>query len=121
MKKILVIDDEPSIRALLSKMLEREGFSVITAPDGKEGMKRFIREPADLVITDLIMPEKEGMEVIMELRKGSPQVPVIAISGGGRNTPESYLNTAKLLGASAILIKPVQKEKLLEAVRGALE
>ncbi len=121
MKKILVIDDEPAIRALLSKILEREGFFVITASDGKEGMKLFIKDPVDLVITDLIMPEKEGMEVIMELKKKYPGVPVIAISGGGLNTPESYLNTAKLLGVSAVLEKPVRKEKFLEVVRHALK
>lgn len=121
MKKILVIDDEAAIRVLLAKILDREGFFVITASDGKEGMKLFRKEPADLVVTDLIMPEKEGVEIIIELRKEYPGVPVIAISGGGRNSPESYLNMAKLLGACAVLEKPVQKEKFLEEVRKALK
>ncbi|MFA5903901.1 MAG: response regulator [Desulfobacula sp.] len=121
MKKILVIDDEAAIRVLLAKILDREGFFVITASDGKEGMKLFNKEPADLVVTDLIMPEKEGVEIIIELRKEYPGVPVIAISGGGRNSPESYLNMAKLLGAYAVLEKPVQKETFLEEVRKALK
>lgn len=121
MKKILVIDDEASIRVLLAKILEREGFFVITASDGKEGMEKINTEKVDLVVTDLIMPGKEGVEVIMELRKGYPDIPVIAISGGGYNAPENYLNMAKLLGAKAVLKKPVQKDIFLEAVRNSLE
>jgi len=121
MKKILVIDDEASIRSLLAKILEREGFFVITASDGREGMKLVNTGPVDLVITDLIMPEKEGVEVILELRKEHPDIPVIAISGGGRNSPESYLKMAKLLGASAVLEKPVQKDIFMDSVRKALK
>jgi len=121
MKKILVIDDEQPIRSLLKTMLEREGFDIMTASDGKEGMKLFKKEAFDLVITDIVMPEKEGIELIMELKKGYPDTPVIAISGGGRNSSESYLNVAKLLGAVAILQKPVEKEKLLTAVKKALK
>lgn len=120
MKQILVIDDEKPIRILLKKMLEREGFEVITASDGKEGMIVFSKTPIDLVITDIIMPEKEGIEIIRELRKGYPDIPVIAISGGGRNTPESYLDVARLLGAVEILQKPIKKETLIIAVYKAL-
>nr|NJM00937.1 response regulator [Desulfobacula sp.] len=120
MKKILVMDDEASIRSMLKKFLEREGYFVLTAADGKEGMALFDRY-VDLVVTDLIMPEKEGMEVIMELRKKFPEVPVIAMSGGGRNSPESYLNTARLLGAGTVLEKPVQTGILLDAVKRALK
>jgi len=121
MKQILVIDDEQQIRSLLKKMLEREGFDVITASDGKEGMKLFSNATVDLVITDIVMPEKEGIEIIRELKKEHPGIPVIAISGGGRNSPESYLNVAKLLGAVAILQKPVEKETLMTAVTTALQ
>lgn len=120
MKKILVIDDEDAVRSFLTTVLEREGFFVITAGDGREGMKKIGSEPVDLVITDLIMPEKEGMEIIMEVKKIYPHIPVIAISGGGRNSPESYLNTAKLLGAKAILEKPFHKEKLLSTIQAVL-
>ena len=121
MKQILVIDDESQIRSMLKKMLEREGFDVITAFDGKEGMKLFRENPADLVITDIIMPEKEGFEIIMELKKSSPNVPVIAISGGGKNSPDGYLNIAKKFGAKAIFKKPVENKELLKAVKRALE
>ncbi len=121
MKKILVMDDEAAIRSMLKKLLEREGYFVITASEGKEGMDLFNKESMDLVVTDLIMPEKEGIEVIMELRKKYPDVPVIAMSGGGRNSPEVYLNTAKLLGARAVLEKPVQTKIFLDAVKRALK
>jgi DNA-binding response OmpR family regulator len=121
MKQILIIDDEPQIRSMLKMMLEREGFNVIVASDGKEGMKIFEKEPVDLVITDLIMPEKEGIEVIQELRKNNSNLPIIAISGGGKNSPDTYLNIAKLLGANAIFEKPVAKEKLIDAVNKALD
>lgn len=121
MKLILIIDDEPSIRSLLLKMLEREGYSVMAASDGKEGMKIVSELHPDLVITDIIMPEKEGIEIIREIKKGFPGIPVIAMSGGGRNSPASYLNVAKLLGANAIFEKPIEREKLLLAVKKALK
>ncbi len=121
MKQILIIDDELQIRSMLKKMLEREDFNVVVASDGKEGMKIFEKEPVDLVITDLIMPEKEGIEVIQELRKNNSNLPIIAISGGGKNSPGTYLNIAKLLGANAILEKPFAKEKLIDAINKALD
>jgi DNA-binding NtrC family response regulator len=120
MKQILIIDDELSIRSLLSKILEREGYGVMTAPDGKEGMKIVDKMHPDLVITDIIMPEKEGIEIILELKKRYPDIPVIAISGGGLNSSESYLNVAELLGATSVFEKPIEKEKLLHAVEKAL-
>ncbi|MEA1969434.1 MAG: response regulator [Thermodesulfobacteriota bacterium] len=121
MKQILIIDDEPQIRSMLKKILEREGFDIIVASDGKEGMKLFERNPVDLVITDLIMPEKEGIEIILELRKGYPDVPIIAMSGGGQNSPDGYLNMAKIFGAHATFEKPINKEELLNAVNKALD
>ncbi len=121
MKQILIIDDEPQILSLLKKMLEREGFNVIVASDGKEGMKLFEKIPADLVITDIIMPKKEGIEIIMEFKKSNPNIPIIAMSGGGRNTPDAYLGAAKLLGAYEIFEKPIKKEELLNAVNKALK
>jgi len=121
MKRILIIDDEPQIRLMLKKMLEREGFDIIVASDGKEGMKLFEKDPVDLVITDIIMPEKEGIEVILALRKGYPDVPIIAMSGGGRNPPDGYLKMAKLSGVQATFEKPFKKEELLNAVKKALE
>jgi DNA-binding NtrC family response regulator len=121
MKQILIIDDEPQIRSMLKKMLEREGFDIIVASDGKEGMELFEKNPVDLVITDLIMPEKEGIEIIRVFKKGYPDVPIIAMSGGGKNSPDGYLKMAKLLGAQATFEKPINKEELLNTVKKALE
>ena len=121
MKKILIIDDESQIRTMLKMMLEKEGFDTIVASNGKEGMQLFREEAVDLVITDIIMPEKEGVELIQELKKNDSNLPIIAISGGGKNSPDTYLNIAKLLGAYAVFEKPVAKEKLINAVKEALE
>ena len=120
MKKILIIDDESQIRTMLKMMLEKEGFDTIVASNGKEGMQLFREEAVDLVITDIIMPEKEGVELIQELKKNDSNLPIIAISGGGKNSPDTYLNIAKLLGAYAVFEKPVAKEKLINAVKEAL-
>ncbi|MFH1153115.1 MAG: response regulator [Pseudomonadota bacterium] len=117
MKKILIIDDEPQIRSMLKMLFEREGFHVVVACDGKEGTRLFEQDPADLVITDLIMPEKEGVETIRELRKKNPVLPIVAMSGGGRSAPDGYLHMAKLLGANAVFKKPIAKEDLLKIVR----
>src|SRR5688572_234064 len=85
MQRILVIDDDEQVRALLYEILDRAGFKVVEATNGVEGLKLYRAQPADLVITDLIMPEKEGVETILELRREFPDVRVVAISGGGRN------------------------------------
>jgi len=121
MKQILIIDDEPQIRSMLKKMLEQEGFDIIVASDGKEGMKLFEKDPVDLVITEIIMPEKDGIEVIQALRQDYPDVPIIAMSGGGRNPPDGYLKMAKSSGAQATFEKPIEKKELLNAVKKALE
>lgn len=116
MAHILVIDDESQICLMLRSWLESEGHSVLDARNGNEGLKSFIENSPDLVITDLVMPEKEGLETISELKKSNPQVKIVAISGGGRNQPEIYLNMAKKLGAVKIFKKPIRKENFLNAV-----
>jgi len=120
MIKILVIDDEEQIRALLSSLFEMEGYEVIAATDGKDGMTLFDAHSPDLVITDIVMPDMEGMEVIRTLKKKSPSVPVIAISGGGINASHEYLYIASKIGAAKIFEKPVRKKVLLEAVKELL-
>ena len=91
------------------------------AADGRAGMKKFHESPAALVITDVVMPEQEGLETLMQLRAESSTVKVIAISGGGRVGPDAYLNSAKTLGAHGILAKPFGREELLTAVKTVLE
>jgi CheY-like chemotaxis protein len=121
MSKILVLDDEPSILLMIKKMLEKAGYEVIVASNGKEGMRLFERDKPDLVITDIIMPEKEGLETIFELRRMHPDLKIIAISGGGRISPDGYLPGAKLLGANMVFQKPLVQKEFLEAVASLLE
>jgi DNA-binding response OmpR family regulator len=116
MAKILVIDDEPSILLMIKKMLEKAGHEVEMALNGKEGMQLFEKNKADLLITDIIMPEKEGLETIVEMRKNYPDLKIIAISGGGRISADGYLPGAKLLGANMVFQKPLVQKELLEAV-----
>jgi DNA-binding response OmpR family regulator len=116
MAKILVIDDETSILLMIKKMLEKAGHEVDMALNGKEGMQLFEKNKADLLITDIIMPEKEGLETIVEMRKNYPDLKIIAISGGGRISADGYLPGAKLLGANMVFQKPLIQKELLEAV-----
>lgn len=120
MAKILVIDDEDQIRRYLRRILERAGYEVLEAADGLSGLKTFDNEPADLIITDLIMPEKEGMELIMKIRTDAPEVKIIAISGGGEVLAEDYLTLARGLGAISTLPKPFSRQEMLDAVADAL-
>ncbi len=108
------------IRKMLRKVFEKEGYEVEDAIDGKHGIKLHRESPADLIITDLIMPEKEGIETIREFKKDYPDVGIIAISGGGRVSSESYLRLAKDMGAKYTFSKPVNNEELLNAARDLL-
>jgi DNA-binding NtrC family response regulator len=117
MKKILIIDDEPHILLMLKKMLERAGYEIDIAINGMEGLELFKKSPTDLVITDIIMPEKEGLETIREMKRLQSGLKIIAMSGGGKITADNYLQTAKLFGASRILEKPFTQQQMVEAVK----
>lgn len=120
MKRILVIDDDVQVRQLLRQMLEREGYEVVDAPDGKEGIRLYRDEPADLIITDIIMPEKEGIGTIFELRRDFPDVKIIAISGGGRLVNKNdCLELCRAKGIPAFS-KPFDRKELLEAIQKLL-
>jgi len=122
MKRILVIDDDMQMREMLQQMLEREGYDVVDAPDGKEGMRLYRQDPTDLIITDIIMPEKEGVETIIELRRDFPDIKIIAISGGSRGIDaESCLFAVEQFGADCVFSKPFDRKELLEAISGLLE
>jgi DNA-binding response OmpR family regulator len=116
MAKILVLDDELSILLMIKKMLEKAGHEVSLALNGKEGLELFEKNRPDLLITDIIMPEKEGLETIFELRRKYPKLKIIAISGGGRISPDGYLPGAKLLGADMTFQKPLDQKEFLLAV-----
>jgi CheY-like chemotaxis protein len=120
MARILVIDDDPLIRNLLQHMLERAGHEVTLAADGDIGISVYRKQPADLVLTDLIMPGKEGIETIRELVQEFPGVKIIAMSGGGRVNSAGYLGLAGKLGASRTLAKPVERKVLIDTVEELL-
>jgi DNA-binding NtrC family response regulator len=120
MAKILIIDDDSKIREIIHQVLEREGHEVVDASDGKEGITLYRNSPADLIITDIIMPEKGGFETIHELKNDYPDVKIIAISGGRRVEPGEYLQLAQRFGAFKTLQKPFKMEELVEAVEEVL-
>lgn len=115
--KVLVIDDERIVRDILKRWLEREGFKVEAAENGRVGIQMQRDEPADVVVCDLIMPEQEGMETISQFRKEFPAVGVIAISGGGQLDPAAYLNVAGQLGAWKMFTKPLPMEQVVQSIR----
>jgi len=120
MATILVIDDDELVLEAVRIVLEGDEHTVSTAMDGIEGMRLVNQHPYDLVITDLIMPNKEGMGVLIDIKQSFPSLKVIVISGGGRISPESYLGDAKTLGADGTLAKPFSYRDLIACVDQAL-
>ncbi len=116
MSRILIIDDDKSILSFLKERLTCEGFNVLTAINGKEGMKLFNDNQVDLVITDIIMPDKDGFETIIELKRICPDIKIIAMSGMGLGMIEPCLKTAKFSGAEYALAKPFETSSLLKAL-----
>jgi DNA-binding NtrC family response regulator len=122
MAYIVIIDDDSAIRGTLRRILERVGHEVGEAAEGEAGMRLVGERPPELVITDLIMPEKEGIETIQELTERFPNVQILAISGAGGNEGESGpLTDAMLFGAHAVLPKPFSVEQVLQTVAGLVE
>lgn len=121
MVKILVIDDEELARFTIREVLESKGYSVLEAGDGEKGIEIFHSEHIDLIITDIIMPKKEGVETIIELRKEAPDLKIIAISGGGRTRNLDFLKLAGEYGANKVIAKPFSATDLLSAVQECLE
>ncbi len=120
MARILLIEDDDQVRKMLQKTLERAGYEVEMAAEGGAGLRLFQQNPADLVITDLIMPGKEGLETIREFRQKYGDTKIIAISGGGRVEPETYLLMARKLGAAWAFSKPIDERELLDSIRELL-
>ncbi len=106
---------------MIREMLESEGDSVSETPNGSVAIWLHKEKPADLIITDLVMPEKEGIEIIQEIKRDFPKVKIIAISGGGTGDAGQYLDMAKTMGADNTLAKPFEKEELLKAVTDLLD
>src|ERR1700749_2894690 len=121
MPGILLIEDDDQLRTLLKRLLTSSGYEVWEARDGQGVVRMYEEHQPDLVITDIVMPEKEGLEVIMELRRRDRKVKIITISGGGQINGEAYLMVARKLGVQHTLAKPFNNADFLEAVRRALE
>ncbi len=120
MANILVIDDDVQILWVIRKILEKEGHKVISAPDGEMGLQLYQNAPFELVITDMIMPNKSGINLISDILQDYPEARIIAISGGGAIEAERYLQIAKSLGVAQTLTKPFSMQSLLEAVNETL-
>lgn len=116
MPRILVIEDERQIREVLKQILEKSAYEVDLAEDGRRGLELYRKQAADLVITDIIMPNKDGLETIEELMAQNPHLPIIAISGGTGTKAQFALDVAKMCGAIRVLAKPFSRKEILEAV-----
>lgn len=119
-RRILVIDDDPGMRATLAAILEDRGYAVIAAENGERGLAAFRCERPSLVITDIVMPVKEGLQTIRELREAQPEVRIIAISAGARLGRHDFLDIARRLGVWEIAAKPFDPDDLLAQVERCL-
>jgi DNA-binding response OmpR family regulator len=114
--RILVIDDNSDIRNTLRWLLEGEGYMVSVAVNGLEGLRRQRKEPADIVVTDIFMPEQDGIETLWKFREEFPSVPIVVMSGGGAARGTDYLSVARELGAAKTLKKPLNPQELIDVV-----
>jgi CheY-like chemotaxis protein len=121
MPGVLIVEDDKELREMLKMSLLRSGFTVLEAGNGKEAITHFKPLLTDLVVTDLIMPEEDGLKVVIKLRELKPSIKIIAISGGGKVGPGSYLNLAKALGADAIYSKPFSVNELTAKIEQLLD
>lgn len=116
MALVMVVDDDVQVRQLLGQVMRREGYEVVEADDGEIALRLFREQPADLIITDLLMPNKEGLELMQATRRISPNVKLIAFSGGGRVDQNACLKFAEGMGADRVFTKPVPLAELQQAV-----
>lgn len=120
MANILLVEDELLVSETLSSAMKSKGHTVVTASNGVDGLKRFAERPFDLVVTDIIMPDKEGIEMILEMRRHKPNTKIVAISGGGRTGNVEFLKMAESLGATATLKKPIRLADFLNVLNECL-
>lgn len=117
---ILIIDDDAAVSRTLSLILTRAGYQVSTVTSGRKGLELLLHDGFDLVLTDIIMPELDGIEAIRRIRTDHPGLRIIAMSGGGQIDKADFLHMAEALGADRVLEKPVRSTQLLEVVSAAL-
>ncbi len=120
MATILIVDDEPALRKIVRQMIESEGHVVVEADNGRAALSVFRARNPEIVITDIVMPQKDGIEMIAELRRESPAVRVVAISGGGRTRNLDVLRLAERAGADVVLAKPFTRVELIDALERAV-
>ena len=120
-QRILVIDDEPTALDVICKILVHSGYDVLVAKNGQEGVDLFREQPCDLVITDMVMPVKDGLQTILDLRTDYPDLPIVAISGGGNISKERYLAVASYLEKVVTVGKPFTVDTLTRAVKKLLD
>ena len=120
MPGILIVEDDKDLREMLKESLIRKRYTVLEAENGKAAITHFKPALTDLVVTDLIMPEEDGLKVIIRLRQIKPSIKIIAISGGGKAGPGSYLNLAKALGADVIFTKPFSVNDMITRIEELL-
>jgi CheY-like chemotaxis protein len=116
MIRVLLVDDDEIFRPMVQLMLERLGHEVVTAANGTEALARYAEQRCDIVLTDIVMPDKEGLETIRALTRGDRGVRIIAMSGGGRVNANDYLHLAAQFGAARVLRKPFSMQELVEAL-----
>jgi CheY-like chemotaxis protein len=122
MPNILVVEDDAQIRAMLRETLETEGYSVVVAADGVEALAKYRSHEIDLIVTDILMPKKEGLTLITELRRSNPHIKIIAISGGAPGLQSSCnLELARMFGAQQTFSKPLDIDALLECIEELLD
>ena len=119
MATVLIIDDEPEMRRVLTRFLSRK-YRVVVAKNGHEGMRALLEHKPDIVVTDILMPEKEGIETIRDIQEQAPGTKIIAMSGGGLSHNLMFLDIARAFGADAVLAKPFGRATLMEAVERLL-
>lgn len=118
--RVMVIDDDPLVRETIRNILAMKKIEVVEACDGEEGLEIFARTPVPVVITDLLMPGKEGIETISELRRISPETKIVAISGGGATNNLTFLELARKMGATKTLSKPFRPKELIDIIEAVI-
>ena len=120
MTRILVVDDDARVRTMVRTLLEAAGFEVVEAESGAAALRALGSEAVDVVLTDIFMPDTDGIELIHTLHRQTPNLPLVAMSGGGFDDGKDVLAVARLLGAEAIVQKPLTQRKLVGAIRRAI-
>lgn len=121
MATVLIVDDDKYVRRMIRRVLERAGYQTVEAENGYQAIDRYSEKRPDVLITDLLMPEKEGIETILELKRRYSAKNIIAISGGGRSSGVDYLRMAQRLGADRVFSKPIDPKSLVSAVESMVK